>query len=163
MQKLFMVYLGGTAPKANIEIHDIQFVIGENIEDTYNQLKENWFGDKKGLHLDSYKEIKGADGYKIEIKEIPQKIDKKLYFVNFGAPQKDLLPEIHEFGLFVGKNKHEVKNKANHSLLTTAESKHKDNLLEIYDHTGNNYIHLTPTDEKSDLTPDWYGYKIISK
>ena len=58
MNKLFMVYLGGSAPKANIEVHDIQFVVADKIEDTYDQLKSNWFGNITGLHLDSYKEIK---------------------------------------------------------------------------------------------------------
>ena len=34
-QKLFAVYLGGRAPKANIELHDVVFVVGESIEQTY--------------------------------------------------------------------------------------------------------------------------------
>ena len=29
MSQLFIVYLGGSAQKANIELHDIQFVVGE--------------------------------------------------------------------------------------------------------------------------------------
>jgi hypothetical protein len=67
MSQLFIVYLGGSATKANIELHDIQFVIGDKIEDTYEQLRNNWFGTIKGLHLDSYKAIKGADSYKISL------------------------------------------------------------------------------------------------
>ncbi|AHH47228.1 hypothetical protein X557_08060 [Francisella tularensis subsp. holarctica PHIT-FT049] len=35
MSQLFIVYLGGSAPKANIELHDVQFVIADNIEGTY--------------------------------------------------------------------------------------------------------------------------------
>jgi hypothetical protein len=43
MSQLFRVYLGGSAPKANIELHDIQFVVGDKIEDTYEQLRNSWF------------------------------------------------------------------------------------------------------------------------
>ena len=74
-----MVVLGGSAPKANIELHDIQFVTGQKIEDTYPKLIESWFGNKKGLHIDCYKEITGADGYKVELKDFPQKNDNKLF------------------------------------------------------------------------------------
>ena len=97
MEKLFMVYLGGSAPKANIELHDIQFVVAEKIEDTYQNLIENWFGTTKGLHLDSYKEIKGADGHAITLQDEPQSISKGLYFVNLGGYQNDRLNELHEF------------------------------------------------------------------
>ena len=41
MSQLFIVYLGGSATTANIELHDIQFVIGDKIEDTYEQLRNN--------------------------------------------------------------------------------------------------------------------------
>ncbi len=51
MNKLFIVYLGGSAPKANIELHDIQFVVGNTIEDTFEQLRSNWFGTVKGYIL----------------------------------------------------------------------------------------------------------------
>jgi hypothetical protein len=58
MPKLFLVYLGGGAPKSNIELHDGQFVAGETIEDTFEQLRQRWFGTVKGLHLDTYLEIR---------------------------------------------------------------------------------------------------------
>jgi len=32
--KLFLVYVGGTAPGANIELHDIRFVVGQSMEET---------------------------------------------------------------------------------------------------------------------------------
>lgn len=52
MTNLYLVYLGGCRPKSNIELHDIQFVAGAKIEDTYQTLCERWFGNVKGLHLD---------------------------------------------------------------------------------------------------------------
>ena len=57
--------LGGRAKKANIELHDVRWVIGSKIEDTYHTLRKDWFGSPKGLHIDSYKKIKYIDGYKI--------------------------------------------------------------------------------------------------
>ena len=63
MVKLFMVYLGGMSLGANIEIHDVQFVAAQTIEDTYPLLRKHWYGTPKGLHLDSYKDLMGTDGY----------------------------------------------------------------------------------------------------
>ena len=101
----------GSAPKSNIELHDIQFVVGETIENTYEQLRKNWFGTIKGLHLDSYEAIKGADSYQISIQDKLQDSDKKLYFVNLGGYDKSKLNELHEFGLFVAQLKQKQKRK----------------------------------------------------
>ena len=54
---LFLVVIGGRAPKANIELHDVRWVIGSKIEDTFDSLRKNWFGSNEGLHIDSYKKI----------------------------------------------------------------------------------------------------------
>lgn len=166
MDKLFLVYLGGSAPKANIEVHDIQFVVAEKIEDTYPQLIGDWFGDVKGLHLDSYKEIKGADGYKVEVKDHPQENNDNLYFVNLGGYQQDKLNELHEFGLFVADSAAKAKKKALNSLLKNSSQRHKDNLMEVDDclqisSVNGKYIHLEESDESYDLQPDWFGYRVI--
>ena len=166
MSQLFIVYLGGSAPKANIELHDIQFVIANTIEDTYEQLRQNWFGIVKGLHLDSYKTVKGADGYQISLQDKPQSFDKKLYFINFGGYDESKLNELHEFGLFVAKDKAEAKEKAKKSLLKNSLHQHKDNLMEVDDclelsSIDGKYIHLTPNDEEYNLKPDWFGYRVI--
>ncbi|KFJ43954.1 DUF1543 domain-containing protein [Francisella philomiragia] len=156
MSQLFIVYLGESAPKANIELHDVQFVIGNTIEDTYEQLRQNWFGTVKGLHLDSYKALKGADGYKISIQDKPQNFNKKLYFVNLGGYDESKLNELHEFALFVAADKTEAKEKAKQSLLKNFLHQHKDNLMEVDDclelsSIGGKYIHLTSSDEEYNL------------
>ncbi|AJI46902.1 DUF1543 domain-containing protein [Francisella philomiragia] len=166
MSQLFIVYLGGSAPKANIELHDVQFVIGNTIEDTYEQLRQNWFGTVKGLHLDSYKALKGADGYQISIQDRPQNFNKKLYFVNLGGYDESKLNELHEFALFVAVDKIEAKKKALKALLEDSLIKHKDNLMEVDDclelsSIDGKYIHLNPSDEEYDLKPDWFGYRVI--
>ncbi|MBP0047942.1 DUF1543 domain-containing protein [Marinobacterium sp. AK62] len=166
MSKLFMVYLGGSAPKANIELHDVQFAVADTIEGTYDQLIENWFGTAKGLHLDSYTEIRGADGHRITLECEPQGSDKRLYFVNLGGYQKDRLNELHEFGLFVAGSAAEAKRKAKAALLTDANQTHKDNLMEVDDclrisQISGWHIHLHETSETFNLEPDWFGYHVI--
>ena len=52
---LFLVVVGGRSPKANIELHDVRWVIGKKIEDTFDQLRNDWFGAYDGFHVDSYK------------------------------------------------------------------------------------------------------------
>ena len=75
---LYLVVLGGRAEKANIELHDVRWVVGSKIEDTYDTLRKDWFGSLQGLHIDSYKKIKYIDGYKINLIYFEKdKIDKK--------------------------------------------------------------------------------------
>ena len=50
---LFIVVLGGRSLKSNIEIHDVRWVLGETIEDTFPELRKQWLGKKSGLHIDS--------------------------------------------------------------------------------------------------------------
>ncbi len=64
---LYLVLLGGRAKKANIELHDVRWVVGSKIEDTFDTLKKDWFGSSKGLRIDSYKKIQYIDGHKIDL------------------------------------------------------------------------------------------------
>ena len=75
---LFLVVLGGRADKANVELHDVRWAVGSQIEDTFNDLRNNWFGSIDGLHIDSFKKIEYIDGYKINLIYFEKdKIDKK--------------------------------------------------------------------------------------
>ena len=108
---LYLVVLGGRAKKANIELHDVRWVVGSKIENTYKVLRKDWFGSLKGLHIDSYKKIKYLDGYKINLINFEKdNIDKKplakknqakthLWFVNIGGYNPTSMQEKHEFGL----------------------------------------------------------------
>jgi hypothetical protein len=53
-EKLFAVYLGGRADRCNIELHDVVFVVGSSIEETYPLLAKKWFGNLHGFHIDSF-------------------------------------------------------------------------------------------------------------
>ena len=185
---LFLVVVGGRSPKANIELHDVRWVIGSKIEDTFDQLRNDWFGSYNGLHIDSYKKIDSIDGYKINLRnkennkpknkiykkdKIP---NKKLWFVNIGGYDPTSMQEKHEFGLIVASCPSEAKNKAKSKWLIDSQKKHTDNIYTIKSFTDvdecdvikniNNWeIELIPNEnhlEEKDI-PDWFGYMRIDK
>ena len=183
---LYLVVLGGRAEKANIELHDVRWVVGSKIEDTYDTLREGWFGSPKGLHIDSYKKIKYVDGYKINLinfekyniekKKLSKKnkIKKYLWFVNIGGYDPTSMQEKHEFGLVTAKTKLEAKNIAKSKWLIGCKKKHKDDIAslemlfnyddcELIKKIGNWEIELTPDKNfiEENNYPDWYGYKKI--
>ncbi len=58
MLKLFAVLLGGRATGCHIELHDVVFIVGNSLEETYPRLVHKWFGHHKRLHVDSSVELK---------------------------------------------------------------------------------------------------------
>ena len=185
---LFLVVVGGRSPKANIELHDVRWVIGSKIEDTFDQLRNEWFGSYEGLHIDSYKKIESIDGYKINLRnkennEPKNKIfkkrkfpNKKLWFVNIGGYDPSSMQEKHEFGLIVASSPSEAKTKAKSKWLIDCKKRHKDDIsslnkftdvddCEVIKNIKNWEIELIPNDyhveEKS--IPDWFGYMRIDK
>ena len=183
---LYLVVLGGRAKKANIELHDVRWVVGSKIEDTYDTLREDWFGSPKGLHIDSYKKIKYIDGYKINLKYFEKnKIDKKqlvkknkavkyLWFVNIGGYDPTSMQEKHEFGLVAASTELEAKSIAKSKWLIGCKKKHKDDIAslgillsyddcELIKKIGNWQIELTPNNNfiEENNYPDWYGYQKI--
>ena len=137
---LYLVVVGGRSPKANIELHDVRWVIGSKIEDTFDQLRSDWFGSRNGLHIDSYKRIDSIDGYKINLRNInisksknnflkkDQIPNKNLWFVNIGGYDSSSVQEKHEFGLVVASSSLEAINKAKSKWLNDC----KKNIKMIY-------------------------------
>ena len=185
---LYLVVLGGRAEKANIELHDVRWVVGSKIEDSFDTLRKDWFGSSKGLHIDSYKKIQYIDGHKINLKYVENhKIGKKqlvkknnakkyLWFVNIGGYNPTSMMEKHEFGLVIASNKLEAKNTAKSKWLIGCKKKHKDDLASLemiiscddskLIHSIDNWeIVLTKENNLIEETnnPDWYGYKRIDK
>ena len=182
---LYLVVLGGRTKKANIEVHDVRWVVGSKIEDTYGTLRKNWFGSSEGLHIDSYKKIKYIDGYKINLINFEKdQIDKKqlvknkaknhLWFVNLGGYDPRSMQEKHEFGLVVAKDSLKAKKIAKSKWLLRYRKIHKDNLfslrmisdvddckvIKIIDNWAIELTMENDCDEDSN-SPDWYGYKRI--
>ena len=181
---LYLVVLGGRTEKANIELHDVRWVIGSKIEDTYDTLRNGWFGSLKGLHIDSYKRIEYLDGYRINLINLEEdKTEKKaiskqnkgkknLWFVNIGGYDPTSMQEKHEFGLVVASNKLEAKNIAKSKWLIGNKKKHKDDIAslemliscddcQLIEKIGNWEIELIKVNKLVSETdsPDWYGYK----
>lgn len=41
---LFVIYIGGSHSQSLIELHDMRFVIASTIEETYDALRQSWWG-----------------------------------------------------------------------------------------------------------------------
>jgi hypothetical protein len=61
MPSLFMVMLGGRHARANTEVHDVVFAVADSLEESYPQLKNAWFGEQKGLHIDAWMQVNGVE------------------------------------------------------------------------------------------------------
>jgi hypothetical protein len=183
---LFLVVLGGRAKKANIELHDVRWVVGSKIEDTYDSLRRDWFGTFNGLHIDSYKKINYVDGHKINLKKIQNdksknkkilkgNISKKnLWFVNIGGYDPNSMQEKHEFGLVVASTSIEAQKKAKYKWLNGCKKKHKDDLNSLKFLSTLDDCHPIKKIDNWEIElilennfaeeanyPDWYGYKRI--
>ncbi|CCQ09906.1 conserved protein of unknown function [Pseudoalteromonas luteoviolacea B = ATCC 29581] len=162
-----MVYLGGRVAGCHIEMHDVRFVVGTSIEQTYTKLKQQWVGDKNAVHMDSYVEIKHVDGYAVNLTTSKTPSSLKLYFVNLGGYIATSLAEQHDFALIVATSADEAKNKAKEKLLVGMSHQHKDNLHDVddcfaLDLVDDQYhIELVPSGQSQALHPDWSGYHIL--
>lgn len=168
LAKLFAVYLGGRAPKANTELHDVVFVTGPRIEDTYVQLLDKWFGDPKSLHIDSWRELDMVDGWRVTLSDTPSAASEKLFFVNLGAYRDGEFTELHAMGFYVAPSALDAKKRALAELFTDRVlQKHKDDLHAIddciaLDAVNDLHVTLTKTGETSAAMPN-NGYHIVPK
>jgi hypothetical protein len=166
-QKLFAVYLGGRAPKANTELHDVVFATGAAIEDTYTQLLDKWFGDPVGLHLDSWLELDVVDGWRITLSPAPDTSGQKLFFVNLGAYDESFT-ELHAGGFYIAAAAEDAKQRAlDEHFNGGVELPHKDDLYDIDDCIALEAVNglrvvLTNTGETSQAKPN-NGYHIVPK
>ena len=185
---LFLVVLGGRADKANVELHDVRWVVGPKIEDTFKVLKKSWFGSIDGLHIDSFKKIEYVDGYKINIKNFEKNkiknrqsvnqmnLPPNLWFVNIGGYDPSSMQEKHEFGLVVASSSLEAKNKAKSKWLSGCRKKHKDDIASLNTLISCDDCQLIKNIDRWEIElnfennlveetnyPDWYGYRRIDK
>jgi hypothetical protein len=82
MPNLFMVMLGGRHARANTEVHDVVFAVADSLEESYPQLKNAWFGEQKGLHIDAWARLNGVESrgkkYQIQFSDAqPQVTDHR--------------------------------------------------------------------------------------
>ena len=182
---LFLVVLGGRTATCHIELHDVRWVVGSNIEATIPALKQQWFGLKRGLHIDSYVGVEQVDGYKVELirdrhecvgdgdSNRDERSDQ-LWFVNLGGYDSGSLQELHQFGLIVAPSKQAAKARARRRWLKDADQVHKDDLHSIdrFDNVDDCLpieglegwriqLRPDPTAPNEELKPDWFGYWLI--
>jgi hypothetical protein len=173
------VVLGGRMSGAHIELHDVRFVAGASIEDTLPELRRQWFGTRKGLHLDSWMAVRFVAGYRVELRRQPFEGPERLWFVNMGGYDPAQLAERHAFGVFVAASPQGAKAAARRGLLPQALERHKDDLhgveealatavddclpLERVAGTAGGpwWLHLIPDGRSQPQVPDWFGYRPI--
>lgn len=153
--KLFAVFLGGKAPGATIEVHDIVFVVGSKIQETFPQLIKKWFGDPQSVHVDSYIELTTIGPHKISLtKQKKNKGSLTLYFVNIGHCLAQVFGEQHQYHFLVNKSLTEAKKTSKQLFSLTPLSAHIDNLTEVeqlipISQVDNYTIEFSPTNSPS--------------
>ena len=132
--KLFAVFVGGGHPRANIEVHDMRFVVGETLESTIPQLRAAWWGKPSSLHIDGYVELSEVDGWRVDVRPgvaAPESV-RSVWFVNVGGYTPELFGEQHHYLFMTGTEKSEVWNRAR-ALSPEWTGRHKDNFTAIDD------------------------------
>lgn len=177
---LFLAVLGGRIGGAHIELHDVRFVVGASIDDTLPALRRQWFGARKGLHLDSWMAVRFVDGYRVELRPEPFAGPERLWFVNMGGYDPQQLAELHGFGVVVATSPQAAKAAARQRFLPQALERHKDDLhavestltdgvddcLDVQLSLGADpadgwALHLIPDGREQPQVPDWFGYRLI--
>ena len=130
--KLFAVFVGGKHPRANIELHDIRFVVGASLEATIPQLQAAWWGKPSSLHIDGYAELTEVDGWQVDLAQglAPTGEERSLWFVNIGGYTPQLFGEQHTYLFLVGEDKAKAWTRAR-ALSPEWSGRHKDNCVTV--------------------------------
>jgi hypothetical protein len=127
--KLFAIYIGGVHPRANIEVHDVRFVVAPTIRDTYETLRADWWGTPGTLHVDCWAEIDHVDGFNVQLKAAPSTTRNKLFFVNLGGYDGQGFAEQHKNMFVVATSAADAKARALRSISDWSDP-HRDDLYE---------------------------------
>lgn len=152
---LIACVLGGTAPGAHTELHDVAFAVGADLEAVHGQLLDSWFGDPHGLHVDAWARVDQVAGYRVTLSHTPADNGLHLYFVNVGGYRRGEFGERHAWGLFGAASQGEAKARARASLLSGHAETHKDDLHDVDDclavsRVGRWHVHLRPDPDATD-------------
>lgn len=168
--KLFAVMLGGNPEGTGIEVHDVVFAVGADIEAIGGQLLQAWFASGKAPHIDSWMVLDHVDGACISLDTTPAPAHTAdLWHVNLGfyeAGQASFV-EGHENLFVIAVTADEAKARAK-QLATRARTAqlHTDAIHRVSDRLaalGSPFrVHVMPgqTEEKP-LAHD--GYKPFQK
>ena len=152
MPSLFIVMLGGRHARANTEVHDVVLAVGETLEETYTQLKNAWFGEQKGLHIDAWAQINGVEfeGKKYQLQftdAMPNQNNEKLFLINLGGYDANEFGELHRYVLVVAQNEIVAKHRGKSYFAKNWQKQHTDRVLDVddciaIDHVHGRYIEL---------------------
>ncbi len=131
--KLIACVLGGTAPGARTELHDIAFVVGHSLDAVHEQLLDTWFGTPEGLHVDAWTVLDSIAGYRVHLGQQAPGNGLHLYFVNIGGYLPGEFGERHAWGFFGASSRAEAKARAKATLLPGHQTPHKDDLYQVDD------------------------------
>lgn len=145
---LYVVMLGGRHPGAKIEVHDVVFAVADSLEASYPQLREDWFGSQKGLHIDSWLEVDGVDGYRVAFSDQrPAPGEPRLFFINLGGYEPGQFGEAHHYLLVVARDSAQAKELGKRRMPRDWGKPHTDALLDVddcipVDQIGGRYVQL---------------------
>ena len=147
---LFVVLLGGKHPRARIEVHDVAFVTGATLAETHADLRAGWFGTPDSLHIDSWLEVDGVEGYRITFSHLtPGEGEPRLFFVNLGGYEDGVFGEAHRYRLLVAPDVATARARAKALAPSVWEQGHVDALFDLddcvpVDRVGGHHVHLVP-------------------
>jgi len=156
--KLFAIYIGGEHERANIELHDMRFVVAPSITDTYDELRRQWWGIPKSLHIDCWAELDQVDGYDVELRPEPFEGPERLYYVNLGGYAEGEFLEKHKNVFVVANSLPEAKARGLRSAAGWRDA-HRDDLYEaeqaiaLSESAGHQrlHVHLRPSTARKEL------------
>ena len=146
MPSLFIVMLGGRHARANTEVHDVVLAVGDSLEDVYPQLRNAWFGEQKGLHIDAWAQIYGVafegKNYQIQFTDAaPNQADQKLYLLNLGGYDAGEFGELHRYVLVVAQNAMVAKQRGKAYFAQHWQKQHTDRVLDVDDCIAIDQVH----------------------
>lgn len=156
MPSLFIVMLGGRHARANTEVHDVVLAVGDSLEQIYPQLKNAWFGEPQGLHIDAWAKLQGLEfenkNYQIHFTNAaPNQADQKLWLINLGGYDVREFGELHRYVLVIAQNAMVAKEKGKQYFARHWQKLHTDRVLEVddciaIDHVYGRYVQLVEGD-----------------
>lgn len=161
MSSLFIVMLGGRHARANVEVHDVVLAVGDSLEEVYPQLKNAWFGEQQGLHIDAWQKLQTLvfenKKYQIHFTDAqPNVSDQKLWLINLGGYDANEFGELHRYILIVAQDAIEAKAKGKQHFAGHWQKPHTDRVLEVddclaIDQVYGRYVQLLEVDLNADF------------
>ena len=154
MPSLFIVMLGGRHARANTEVHDVVLAVGNTLEETFPQLRQAWFGEQQGLHIDAWAQINGVEfegqQYQLQFSNAaPNQAHEKLWLINLGGYDAREFGELHRYVLVVAQNTMVAKQRGKAYFAAHWQKQHTDRVLDVddciaIDQIGGRYVRLIP-------------------